>query len=220
MTIEDMLIAAAFEGRDGLNVLTCRIATDIVVIHEVGGCGDEEGCRGCIADRDTLLAIDDLTIREHLQTTFRVETSGHTLMFYTFDEGSQLMPIDLARGFQLAVETDIEGQNTLLTGLDPHDNRIVGLRGKARATIGHTVEGILGGGKRCSKIQLSTIAAGVMITMESQFYTTYWQKAHTMRPLDEMLVDQGAGLLLFTFEDQLAHLLQILLRLCTIIIIR
>ena len=127
VTAEDLLIAAASEKRERLDVLTGRIAADIVVIHVVGSCGDIQCGSGRIADGDTLLAIDDLTVREHLQTTFRVEAGRYALMIYTLDDGCQLMAIDATGGFQRTVKADVEGQDAFLTGLNPHDNRIVGL---------------------------------------------------------------------------------------------
>ena len=130
------------------------------------------------------------------------------------------MTVDAAGSFQRTVETDVEGEGTLLAGLYPYNDGIVGLRSKTCATIGHTVEGILGGGESCPEVQLSAVATGVVLAVESQFYTSYRQEAHAVGPLDEILVDEGMSLFLLAFEYQLPYLLQMSLRLRAIIIIR
>ena len=108
VTVEDLLIVAVSEGRERHDVLSGGIAADIVVVHVVGSCGDIQCCSGCIADGDTLLTIDNLAIGEHLQTTFRVEAGGDTLVLYALDDGCQLMTIDATGVFQRTVEADVE----------------------------------------------------------------------------------------------------------------
>ena len=102
-----------------------------MVIDEVGGCGDVDGCQRGIAHAHTRLVVDDLAIRLDTDTALCLQTGRDAFLFHTLHGGYELMAIHVTRGDQRTVKGDVEGEGTCLISLQVYNDDIVSLRGKA-----------------------------------------------------------------------------------------
>ena len=131
------------------------------------------------------------------------------------------MAVHLPGGLQGTVEIDGEGEGSRLARFHVEDNRVVCLRGKAGALVSHIVDAVDGLHRAAREIQRAAVdARRASLTEEVQFHAAYGEVAHAVRTFYEILVYQFVGALFLSGEDRVAHGLQLVFRLLTIIIIR
>ena len=195
------------------------MTTDILIVYEVRGSRDINRCGRCLPNGDGLCLITDLTVVGlYPHTAFSTQTGGHTLLFHALHGGHQTVRHHLLMVFQLTLIRDREIQPATLVGLQPDNNHIVGQRSNDLSAIAHAIYLITHTSYRIVEIQVPFIAGSVAMVPEFQEQIAHRQETHTMGTFEEILFNQPMRLHLPTVEDQLAHLVEMSLRLRTTVL--
>ena len=180
-----------------------RLATDIVVVHKIGSCrNQEQGCCGIFNGDSFIVIAGYITISLHIYIAYSLQSRRDTFLLHAIDGGEKLGVIPsigstvnftyqsfLICYLQLRCELHLKLQLFFLAGFQLHNNHIVGLRGKHRAFVFHTIIYIRGGSRCIAQVQRTLIFGHILMT-QLQLHTTQRQKTHAVRPFHKVLVNK------------------------------
>ena len=106
-----------------------------------------------------------------------------------------------------------------LACLDLANDDVVGQRREGRAGILHPTCLVGGHGGGIAQVQAPAVV-GHVVVLQTYLQASQRQESHTMRPLEEILVDNLVRVFLLPGEDEVSHLLQVSLGLWTVVVVR
>ena len=201
-------------------VLLFGIAADVVVVYEVGGSHDIERSGGGFLHPHLLVLVNQLSVGQHLHTQLSLKLSLNSLLRHIIYIRSQLMILHRIRSQQGTLAIDGKRQGTLLVCRQVYDENVGSLRGKDSTLVAHAIHRVRRGVQCLGKTQRTTIVLRGSLSRiaERQKDAAHGQIAHTVRTLDEMLVNQSGGLQFAPCKDEVPHLRKCLKRLTTVVL--
>ena len=136
-----------------LVILLDRIATHVVIVHEIGGGSDIECGSSSIVHLQRMNLVLYLAVSFNADAALGFQTGFDALLIHTIYNSSQFVDTDALTffdseylRFQLRVKIHVELQFLFLAGFQLHNNHVVGLRSKDGTFVFHAITLV---GRRC-----------------------------------------------------------------------
>ena len=209
MTFQQLVKLHCLGIRQKLFVLLGSIATNIVIVDEVGSSRDIEGGFCCPFHLDGLTIHLHSTICFHISTTLCRQCSRNSFLFHTLNGGDERLAFGFHSEWKLTFMRSGETESTLLACLYIHHHNTISQRSNDTTGVLHIIIYIGSRVDGCLQVQFTYIVLYLLVP-ELHIETAHREETHSMRTLDELLVDQVFSIPLLAFKDQVAHLGQIL----------
>ena len=204
-----VVLTGRVEIREGL-CGSLSLGGNSLIVHIVGGSGDVHISPSVVLHGNgTSASVGHLAVTLNAITQTGKQFGGNAFMVNACDIDETTVVV-LAVGFTV-IGAMAQRERTQCVSLQSHDDDAVGHRGKGCTTVLVTV--LLEADRRegCLEVKLTAVVCHLVIidAVVCQFQRTQRQVFLSVRSLDERLIDEVLGLFLLTFEDIVAHRLQI-----------